>query len=94
MFPICLGKNILINFKKTLTVICLLGVLKFGCLGAAANSGPIEKIIIEGNQRIEALTIQSYLMLRVGESFDRQLMNQTLKSLYACLLYTSPSLRD
>ena len=83
MFPICLGKNILINFKKTLTVVCLLGFLNFGCLGAAANSGPIEKIIIEGNQRIEALTIQSYLLLRVGESFDRQLMNQTLKSLYA-----------
>ena len=83
LFLTYLGESVLINLRKTLTIISLLGFLNFGCLVAAANAEPIEKIIIEGNQRIEALTIQSYLLLRVGEPFNRQLMNQTLKSLYA-----------
>ena len=78
-----MGESVLINLRKTLTIISLLGFLNFGCLAAAANAEPIKKIIIEGNQRIEALTIQSYLLLRGGEPFNRQLMNQTLKSLYA-----------
>ncbi|HRK66061.1 MAG TPA: hypothetical protein PKY73_00800, partial [Hyphomonas sp.] len=33
-------------------------------------SGTIRSIVVEGNRRIEARTVQSYLLLEPGDAFD------------------------
>ena len=45
-------------------------------------SNSLEKIIIEGNQRISSETIIVLANLKEGEIYDDQLLNQSLKKLY------------
>jgi len=43
----------------------------------------IEKIIIEGNQRVEVETINSYIGIKVGDAFAQDALNNSLKNLYS-----------
>tara|TARA_B100000686_G_scaffold355327_1_gene472723 strand:- start:11079 stop:13331 length:2253 start_codon:yes stop_codon:yes gene_type:complete len=43
----------------------------------------IEKIIIEGNQRVETETINSYISIKTGDVFDQDLLNSSLKNLFS-----------
>lgn len=52
-----------------------------------AGTGTVQAIKIEGNQRIEASTIESYMVLRVGDPFDPAAMDRSLKTLYATGLF-------
>ena len=52
----------------------------------------IRQIKIEGNQRIEPATIQSYIDVQAGDPFDPDLMDRALKSLYATGLFADVSL--
>jgi outer membrane protein insertion porin family len=47
----------------------------------------IRRIVVEGNQRIEPSTVESYLALRPGEPFDSQKLDDSLKSLFATGLF-------
>src|SRR5947207_690089 len=49
----------------------------------AMAGGVIETIKIEGNQRIENGTIQSYLLVQPGDRFDPDRLDRSLKTLYA-----------
>jgi len=49
--------------------------------------GTVRSIIIEGNQRIEARTIQSYLLVEPGSSFNPELLNLSLKTLFSTELF-------
>lgn len=49
--------------------------------------GTIRTIIIEGNQRIEARTIQSYLLVEPGGSFNPELLDLSLKTLFSTELF-------
>ncbi len=61
---------------------------------AVAQSGEaIESITIRGNQRIEATTVQSYLTVRPGDSFDDEALDQSLKNLYASSFFEDVTLR-
>ncbi|MEO1407074.1 MAG: POTRA domain-containing protein, partial [Pseudomonadota bacterium] len=50
-------------------------------------AGTIRSVIVEGNQRIEARTIQSYLLLGPGDPFDPQRLDISLKTLFATGLF-------
>ncbi len=54
---------------------------------AQTSGGVINSIRIDGNQRIEAETIKSYLFIQVGDPFDPALINKSLKSLFATGLF-------
>jgi len=56
---------------------------------AAGNM--IRSIRVEGNQRIEAGTIESYMLLRPGDAFDTERMDRSLKTLYATGLFADVS---
>ncbi len=48
---------------------------------------------VEGNQRIEAETVKSYLRLREGEPYDPAKVNDSLKALFATGLFSDVTLR-
>jgi outer membrane protein insertion porin family len=54
---------------------------------AAAAAGAIQDITVEGNQRIEAGTIRSYLLVQPGDRFDPDRLDRSLKTLYATGLF-------
>ncbi|MEM8948348.1 MAG: outer membrane protein assembly factor BamA [Pseudomonadota bacterium] len=61
---------------------------------AAAQSGEtIESIVIRGNQRIEATTVQSYLAVGVGDPFDDEALDQSLKNLFGSSFFEDVRLR-
>ena len=43
----------------------------------------IEKILIQGNQRVELETINSYINIKSGDNFDQDAINNSLKNLFA-----------
>jgi outer membrane protein insertion porin family len=53
----------------------------------SSNTGVIQTINVEGNQRIEEGTIRSYLLLQPGDRFDPDRMDRSLKTLYATGLF-------
>ena len=56
-------------------------------------SGVIQEIRGEGNQRIEAATIRSYMTVAPGEPFDPAKLDQSLKNLFATGLFDDVSIR-
>ncbi|MCE3246459.1 MAG: bamA [Geminicoccaceae bacterium] len=57
------------------------------------SQGVIEGVRVEGNQRIEAATIRSYMAVEIGERFDPAALDQSLKNLYATGLFDDVALR-
>jgi outer membrane protein insertion porin family len=53
----------------------------------------VRGIRVEGNQRIEAPTIRSYMVVEIGEPFDPAELDQSLKNLYATGLFDDVALR-
>jgi len=53
----------------------------------------VQGIRVEGNQRIEAPTIRSYMVVEIGEPFDPAKLDQSLKNLYATGLFDDVALR-
>jgi outer membrane protein insertion porin family len=56
-------------------------------------AGVISAIKVEGNQRIEAGTIRSYMLVQPGSPFDSAEMDRSLKTLYATGLFSDVKLR-
>ncbi|MBV8095525.1 MAG: outer membrane protein assembly factor BamA [Acetobacteraceae bacterium] len=54
--------------------------------------GVIRDIKVEGNQRIEAGTIRSYMLVAPGDPFDPDRLDHSLKALYATGLFQDVSL--
>jgi outer membrane protein insertion porin family len=51
------------------------------------TGGTIQAITVDGNQRIEAGTIRSYMLVAVGDPFDPDRLDRSLKTLYATGLF-------
>lgn len=61
--------------------------------GAAYAEAPyISEIAVQGNQRIEAGTVRSYMALMVGMKYDPQLADQSIKQLFATGLFADISM--
>lgn len=58
-----------------------------------ASRAVISRIDVQGNQRIEALTIQSYMAIAAGDQFDASRIDQSLKALFATGLFADVSMR-
>jgi outer membrane protein insertion porin family len=61
---------------------------------AAPTATTVQSITIVGNQRLEAQTILSYLRLRVGQPYDRSVLDQALKDLAATELFKDFQITD
>ena len=59
---------------------------------AAAGAGRIAAIRIEGIQRIEPETVRSYLLLKEGDPWDAERVDNSLKALYATGLFADVKL--
>lgn len=59
----------------------------------AASSTAIARIDVQGNQRIEALTIQSYMTIAAGDPYDPGRIDQSLKALFTTGLFADVSIR-
>ena len=53
----------------------------------------IQEVLVEGNERIEADTVRSYLLISVGDVFDASEINDSLKSLFATGLFADVTIR-
>jgi outer membrane protein insertion porin family len=51
------------------------------------GSGTIQSVTVAGNQRIEAGTIRSYLVVRPGDTFDPDRLDRSLKTLFSTGLF-------
>ncbi len=54
--------------------------------------GTIRSVIVEGNRRIEARTVQSYLLVEPGDAFDPDRIDLSLKTLFATNLFADVSI--
>jgi outer membrane protein insertion porin family len=61
---------------------------------AAPAATTVQSITVVGNQRLEAQTILSYLRLRVGQAYDRSILDQALKDLAATELFKDFQITD
>jgi outer membrane protein insertion porin family len=60
---------------------------------AGAPPAVIREIEVQGNQRIEAATVRSYLTVQVGDAFDPVELDRSLKNLFATGLFDDVALR-
>ena len=60
---------------------------------AVAQERVIESVRVEGNERIEADTVRSYLSIGRGDPFDPGVVNEALKTLFATGLFADVSIR-
>lgn len=58
----------------------------------AETGNTIHAIVVKGNHRIEAGTIESYMLLSPGDPFDARRIDQSLKTLYATGLFSNVSI--
>lgn len=61
---------------------------------AAPSATTVQSITVVGNQRLEAQTILSYLRLRVGQPYDRSVLDQALKDLASTELFKDFQITD
>ena len=82
------------RFIATITLgVCLAAALQAAPALAQAGVTTVEEIRIEGIQRIERETILSYMKVRIGDPFDPERLDQSLKDLFATGLFTDVTLR-
>lgn len=61
-------------------------------LALAQTEELIEQIVVEGNQRIEETTVKSYLTVDVGQPFQPEELDQSLKNLFASSFFDDVAL--
>ena len=59
----------------------------------SATAVTIARINVQGNQRIEAQTVKSYMSISLGEPYSSRLVDQSLKRLFATGLFADVSIR-
>ena len=64
-----------------------------GALAQEADVAIISEIRVEGNQRIEAATVGSYMLVREGMVMDAEQIDRSLKALFATGLFADVTLR-
>ena len=60
---------------------------------AAAQERTIDSVLVEGNERIEADTVRSHLLIGPGDAFDPDKVNDSLKALFATGLFADVAMR-
>jgi outer membrane protein insertion porin family len=65
---------------------------QFGASTAALAQGVVRSIEVEGNRRVEADTVRSYLQFSVGDAVDPAKVDGSLKALFATGLFADVSI--
>ena len=60
---------------------------------AAAQERMIGSVLVEGNERIEADTVRSYVSVGPGDQFDADAVNESLKALFESGLFADVAIR-
>ncbi len=74
-------------------IIAAFGVWPTGQAEAQGRGVVIRNIVVEGTRRIDPQTIGTYLKVRVGDRFDQDKLDDSLKALYASGLFRDVSFR-
>ncbi|MCU0985422.1 MAG: outer membrane protein assembly factor BamA [Acetobacteraceae bacterium] len=61
--------------------------------GLPAAGGIVRSVRIEGAQRIEPATVQSYMVIAAGDRFETDNMDRSIKTLYATGLFADVTMR-
>ena len=77
---------------KTAANLAILATTIF-CNTPSLASDRINKIVIEGNKRIERSTIENYLKLKVGDEYTLSKEDESIKSLYATSLFENINIK-
>ncbi|MBE71894.1 MAG: outer membrane protein assembly factor BamA [Thalassospira sp.] len=87
------GVNLLRKVKAAVVITALLGGTAplIVPVAAHAQSGLIRDIEVEGNNRIETATVNAYLTVAPGDSYDIQKINSSLKALFSTGLFADVS---
>ena len=89
------GVNLLRKVKAAALAAALLGGTAPIVIPVAAyaqqNSGLIREIQVEGNNRIESGTVNAYLTVAPGDSYDARQINDSLKALFSTGLFADVS---
>lgn len=87
------GGNLLRKVKAAVVITALLGGTAPLIVPVAvhAQSGLIRDIEVEGNNRIETGTVNAYLTVAPGDSYDVQKINSSLKALFSTGLFADVS---
>lgn len=56
--------------------------------------GTVRSITVTGSERLEPETVRSYVSLKVGDRYDRAILDQALKELYGTELFADVTIRD
>ncbi len=86
-----LPASVRVRTALILILLCLATGLVAGPVAAQADR--IRSIEIEGNQRIEAETVASYLAVQIGEEVTQEKLDTSLKRLFATGFFADVSLR-
>ncbi len=86
--------TILRKFPRLAALLCVIGIgLAVPATVAQSQSAPvIQQIVVEGNQRIEAATVTSYLPLGVGDPADPFILNKSMREMFATGLFADVSM--
>jgi outer membrane protein insertion porin family len=71
----------------------VLGLAQTHVSAQSAQGGLVREILIEGNQRIEADTVLSYMQINKGDPFDNRQIDRSLKSLFATGLFADVTMQ-
>lgn len=74
-------------------LVALVATLALRTPAVAQESGSIQQIVVDGNQRIEAETVRSYLSLTEGDPFDAVRIDKSLKALFATGLFADVTIK-
>ena len=75
-------------------IVWLTAVILGVWIGAAtAQESMIESVLVEGNERIEAETVRSYMEIGPGDQYDSDAVNDSLKSLFDTGLFADVAIR-
>nr|WP_237442424.1 outer membrane protein assembly factor BamA [Saccharibacter sp. 17.LH.SD] len=69
------------------------GDYRSAAVSRIADGGMIQQIIVKGNSRIETSTVLSYMVVQPGDSFNKEGLNRSLKTLYATGLFRDVTLQ-
>ncbi|MGI9481844.1 MAG: outer membrane protein assembly factor BamA [Hyphomicrobiales bacterium] len=60
---------------------------------ASVKAQSVSQVIVQGNQRIEAETVRSYMQINPGDSFSPDLIDQSLQNLFQTGLFADVQIR-
>jgi outer membrane protein insertion porin family len=87
-----LGMTILNSPRKQGWIGAVLSLLLVLWTMGTALAQSISQVVIQGNQRVEAETIRSYIALRPGQAYDAGKVDESLKALFATGLFSDVSI--